>query len=127
MTAPRDLFDRVFGRKRLDAARDRLYTLAGQRGFRIAVAVALVCLHFIAFTIASHDRLGAPFNAAPGEAPYYSNPHVGELAGYPRQPHRWSRLAVSRWDAQHSIGVAVRGLSAWVAMPSAITGADRPM
>jgi hypothetical protein len=32
--------------------------------------------------------------------------------GYPREPQHWSRLVVSRWDAQNYIGTAVRGLDA---------------
>ena len=80
--------------------------------FRAAVAVALVIGHLVAFTIAGHQRLGVPFNSAPGEAPYYSDPDAHALMQPPRQPHHWSRLIVSRWDAQHYIGFAARGLYA---------------
>ena len=53
-----------------------------------------------------------PFNSSPGEAPYYSDPDANALMRAPRQPHHWSRLIVSRWDAQHYIGFAARGLYA---------------
>jgi hypothetical protein len=89
----------------------RLRELPGQRSFRLAVAIALVIFHLAAFTRAAHVRLGLPFNAAPGQAPYYSDPDAMSLANPPRQPHHWSRLVVSRWDAQHYIGFAIRGLT----------------
>lgn len=85
--------------------------LAGQMPFRIGVAVALVCLHLLVFDRAGHERLGIPFNSHPGEEPYYSDPDVQSLGWHPRQPHYWSRLVVSRWDAQHYIGFAIRGIS----------------
>ena len=93
------------------ALTSRLRTLPGERGFRLAVAVALVIFHLAAFTRAAHVRLGVPFNSAPGSAPYYSNPDAAALMPAPRQPHHWSRLVVSRWDAQHYIGFAIRGLT----------------
>lgn len=90
----------------------KLTELAPKTWFRGAVAVALVIGHLVAFTIAGHQRLGTGFNSAPGEAPYYSDPDAHALMQAPRQPHHWSRLIVSRWDAQHYIGFAVRGLYA---------------
>lgn len=92
--------------------RAKLAELAPTTWFRGAVAVALVIGHLAAFTIAGHKRLGLPFNSAPGEAPYYSDPDANALMRAPRQPHHWSRLIVSRWDAQHYIGFAARGLYA---------------
>ena len=89
----------------------RLEALAPNPRFRVGVAVALVCLHLMAFAKAGHERLGVDFNNAPGEAPYYSDPDARALGGWPRQPHHWSRLIVSRWDAQHYIGFATRGLT----------------
>lgn len=94
----------IVDRKRLDA-------WAGRSDVRLGVAIVLVIFHLAAFTRAAHVRLHLPFNVAPGETPYYSNPDIGSLQGYPRQPHRWSRLVVSRWDAQHYIGFAVRGVT----------------
>lgn len=86
--------------------------LAPKTWFRGAVAVALVLGHLVAFTIAGHQRLHVGFNSAPGEEVYYSDPDAHALMPPPRQPHHWSRLVVSRWDAQHYIGFAVRGLTA---------------
>lgn len=88
----------------------KLAELAPKTWFRGAVAVALVIGHLVAFTIAAHQRLNVPFNSSPAEAPYYSDPNAHALMRPPRQPHHWSRLIVSRWDAQHYIGFAVRGL-----------------
>ena len=88
-----------------------LAELAPKTWFRGAVAVALVIGHLVAFTIAGHKRLGLPFNSAPGQEVYYSDPDAHALMPPPRQPHHWSRLIVSRWDAEHYIGFAVRGLT----------------
>jgi hypothetical protein len=101
--------------------RAKLAELAPTIWFRGAVAVALVIGHLVAFTIAGHQRLGVPFNSSPGEAPYYSDPDANALMRAPRQPHHWSRLIVSRWDAQHYIGFAARGL---YACPKGGTGAQ---
>jgi hypothetical protein len=90
---------------------DRLDRMAPKFWFRLAVAFALVLFHLFAFWRAGQERLDLPFNNNPDEAPYYSNPDAPSTRGFPRQPHRWSRLIVSRWDAQHYIGFAVRGLS----------------
>ena len=78
---------------------------------RIAVATFLVLLHLSLFTRAGHARLGLPFNSYPSEAPFFSNPDATPFET-PRQPHRWSRLIVSRFDAQHHIATAERGISA---------------
>jgi hypothetical protein len=85
---------------------------AGKLEFRVAVAVLLAAFQLAMIAKAGHDRLGVPFNSAPGEPPYYSNPKASVLGGYPRQPHHWSRLVVSRWDAEVYISFALRGLSA---------------
>ena len=92
--------------------RARLAELAPKRSFRIAVAAAFVLGHLVAFTVAGHTRLHLPFNSAPGQEIYYSDPDAHALMPAPRQPHYWSRLIVSRWDSQHYIGFAVRGLTA---------------
>ena len=99
------------------ALRERLEPLAHKSGFRIGVAALLMCFHIGMFAAAGRVRLGVSFNAAPSHAPYYSDPDAPSLLGYPRQPHFWSRLVVSRWDAQHYIGFAVRGLTACPASP----------
>lgn len=89
----------------------RIAGLAASRPVRLAVAGLLVCLQLAAFGRASHARLGLPFDTYPDEAPYFSDPDAAAFAT-PRQPHRWSRLAVSRFDAQHYIATAERGLTA---------------
>jgi hypothetical protein len=71
-----------------------------------------VCLHLAAFSRAGHERLGLPFNSTPDERPYFSDPEAQATVGFPRQPHRWSRLVVSRLDAQHYIGTSVRNVTA---------------
>jgi hypothetical protein len=90
----------------------RMKELPSTWEFRIGVAVALVVFHLAAFSRAGHVRLGVPFNSAPGSTPYYSNPDAPELMPFPRQPHYWTRLITSRWDSEHYIGFAVRGLTA---------------
>lgn len=89
---------------------ERLDRLAARPAFRLAVAALLAGLHLAAFAAAGRARLDLPFNAAPGAAPYHSDVFARATEGYPRQPHHWSRLIVSRWDAQHYIGFATRGL-----------------
>lgn len=98
---------------------ERLEQLAARRDVRLGVAVLLTCLHLVAFAAAGRSRLDLPFNAAPGAAPYHSNVYARATEGYPRQPHHWSRLIVSRWDAQHYIGYATRGLEGCPTDPSA--------
>lgn len=90
----------------------RLDRLASRLAFRIAIAVVLASLHIVAFWRAGHDRLDLPFNSAPDHAAYFSNPDAPVLAAPPRQPHYWSRLVLSRFDAQHYIAMSVRGLTA---------------
>ncbi len=101
----------------------RLGELADRKWFRIAVAALLACMHLAMFAKAGHERLGIPFDSNPDEAPYFSNPDARATVGYPRQPHRWSRLVVSRLDAQHYIGTAVRGLTACPTDPHSPDGA----
>jgi hypothetical protein len=86
--------------------------LAESRRSRIGVAVALAVFHLAMFARAGHVRLDLPFNSTPNEAPYYSDINAYATVGAVRQPHHWSRLIVSRWDAEHYIGFAVRGLKA---------------
>jgi hypothetical protein len=89
----------------------RIGRLAASLPARIGFAGLLVCLQLAAFGRASHTRLALPFDTHPDEAPYFADPDALALAS-PRQPYRWSRLAVSRFDAQHYIGTAERGLTA---------------
>lgn len=102
-----------------DKAATRLGKLSEATAFRLAVASLLLVLHLVAFVRAGHSRLGVEFDSTPDEAPYFSDPDAPATLGYPRQPHRWSRLVVSRLDAQHYIGTAERGLSACPTDPSA--------
>jgi len=78
---------------------------------RVAFAGLLVGLQLAAFARASHTRLALPFEIHSDEAPYFADPDAPAFAT-PRQPYRWSRLAVSRFDAQHYVGTAERGLTA---------------
>ena len=89
----------------------RIGRLAASLPVRIGVAGLLVCLQLAAFARASHTRLALPFDTHPEEAPFFADPDAPAFAT-PRQPYRWSRLAVSRFDAQHYIGTAERGLTA---------------
>src|SRR5262249_49578325 len=96
-------------RRRLGA---KLTELADDWVIRLAAAIFLAVLPLALFARAGQDRLNLPFNSAPGQAPYFVNPDARATVGYPREPARWSRLIVSRWDAQHYIGTSVRGVTA---------------
>jgi hypothetical protein len=90
----------------------RLDRWGSRLAFRIAIALVLASLHVVAFWQAGHDRLNLPFNSAPEHEPYFSDPDAPTLTAVPRQPHYWSRLVLSRFDAQHYIAMSVRGLTA---------------
>jgi len=106
----------------LDAYKAKLATASREFHFRFAIAALMVGLHVFAFYHAADERLHIAFNSAGGEAPVYGDPNAAELSGrFPREPHHWSRLAVSRWDSQHHIGFALRGLSACPRDPAAAT------
>ncbi|MGE5180415.1 MAG: hypothetical protein ACM31C_00050 [Acidobacteriota bacterium] len=99
----------------------QLDKLAGELHFRVAIAVVLVAFNIFAFAKAGHERLEQPFKASP-DAPHYSDPDAPSVAVRgPRQPHHWSRLVVSRWDAQHYIGFAIRGITACPTDPDQAT------
>jgi hypothetical protein len=85
--------------------------------FRLGIAAFLVVAHLVCFSVAGREHLDLPFNSHPGETPYFSDPDAPAVWGYPRQPHYWSRLLVSRWDAQIYIGFAVRGLTSCPDVP----------
>ncbi len=91
--------------------RTKLLELAQRQSVRAAFAALCVAFHLVMFWRAGHSRLGLPFNSAPDEAPFFSDIHAPATRGYPRQPHHWSRYIFSRWDAQHYIGTATRGLT----------------
>jgi hypothetical protein len=90
----------------------RLSRASATLPFRVSAASLLACFHLIMFSCAGHERLDLPFNAKPDTAPYFSDPNARALTDPHRQPHFWSRLVVSRLDAQHYIGMATRGLTA---------------
>lgn len=76
--------------------------------FRAAIAVAFVALHVATLSKMGADRFNRPFNTAPGTAPAF----VGEGEPmYGDSPAHWNRLIVARWDAQHYMGLALRGFS----------------
>lgn len=97
----------------------RLDTVAATSHFRVLVSTLLVVMHLVLFTVAGHEKLDLPFNSAPGNAPYFSDPDAPELRPILRQPHYWSRLIVSRWDSQHYISFAIRGITSCPTDPSA--------
>jgi hypothetical protein len=74
--------------------------------FRLAVAAAIVVWH-VATTISfAYERYDAhPFNSAPGQVPTFANPARDNY------PLNGKRLIVSRWDAEHYLGLSMRGYS----------------
>jgi hypothetical protein len=90
---------------------DRIATWATWRSVKLAIATALALAHLLVIWRAGESRLQLPFNNAPGEHLAYTNPLAHSLGSIPRQPPNWSRLIVSRFDSQHYIGFALRGLS----------------
>jgi hypothetical protein len=95
--------------------------VAQRRGFRLGIACFLALFHLAMFARAGHERIGVAFDSHPDDKPYFSDPDAPATRGYPRQPHHWSRLVVSRWDAQHYIGTAERGLTACPHDPATAT------
>jgi hypothetical protein len=99
--------------------RARLGSLSETPQFRVGISTFFVLMHLVLFTLAGHEKLDLPFNSAPGNAPYFSDPNAPSLRSVLRQPHNWSRLIVSRWDSQHYISFALRGISSCPTDPSA--------
>jgi hypothetical protein len=95
-----------------DARRAKLAALATRRSFKIAIAIAFAVAHLLVVDCAGHKRLDLPFNNAPGVHLAFSDPMANSLGSIPREPANWSRLVMSRFDSQHYIGFALRGLSA---------------
>ena len=91
---------------------DRITTWSTRRSFKLAVATAFALAHLFVIARAGESRLGLPFNNAPGEHIAFKDPMAPSLGTIPREPPDWSRLVVSRFDAQHYIAFALRGLSA---------------
>jgi hypothetical protein len=92
----------------------RLDTLAATRWFRLGFGGLFIAFHLIMFSAAGTARLGMAFNTSPDEVPYFQDIHAPATRGFSggRQPRHWSRLLVSRWDAQHYEGTALRGFQA---------------
>lgn len=88
-----------------------LATWATRRSFKVAVATAFALLHLVVIWRAGESRLHLPFDNQPGLHLAYADPNANALGSIPRQPAGWSRLIVSRFDSQHYIGFALRGLA----------------
>ncbi|MEO6773048.1 MAG: hypothetical protein ABI467_08485 [Kofleriaceae bacterium] len=97
---------------------DRLASWATRRSFKVAVATAFALAHLLVIWRAGESRLHLPFDSQPGLHLAFADPHANSLGAIPRQPAGWSRLIVSRFDSQHYIGFALRGLSACPTDPS---------
>jgi hypothetical protein len=91
--------------------REQLASWATRRSFKVAVATAFALAHLLVIAHAGKVRLNLPFNNAPGHHLAYVDPMANSLGTIPREPPGWSRLIVSRFDSQHYIGFALRGLS----------------
>ena len=92
--------------------REQLASWATRRSFKVTIAVALALLQLLVIAHAGKSRLDLPFNKAPGQHLAFTDPMANSLGSIPREPPDWSRLIVSRFDSQHYIGFALRGLSA---------------
>jgi hypothetical protein len=90
----------------VNAVRGKIEWLLGQIWFRAIFAALLVTLHVTDARFMAADRFDAPFNKAPGEEPFFKDAWVDKHAKNAK------RLAVSRWDAEHYIGLALRGYDA---------------
>ena len=114
------------GREKLREASQRasarLEQWSMRRWFQVALATGLALLHLFAFAQAGQSRLQVPFNTNPGEHIQYVDPMAPSLGPFPRQPPHWSRLIVSRFDTQHYVGFALRGLSSCPTDPTKTDG-----
>ncbi len=81
----------------------RLERLAQTLPFRIVVALAILAFHVAAMAHLGRDRLGLAFNASPNDPPAFHDDKPDQRID------RWDRLIVSRWDAEHYIGLGMRG------------------
>ena len=70
---------------------------------RMVVAALCLLVHVHFFQRLGEERFKRPFNNAPTSAPmFHDKVHEGAAS-------HWDRLLVSRWDAQHYQGLALRG------------------
>jgi hypothetical protein len=97
---------------------------SNKRWVQLVIATLLALVHLFAFSLAADSRLDIPFNLAPDAHLAFTDPAADSLGTLPREPPHWSRLAVSRFDAQHYIGHALRGLDACQDDPDLATGRD---
>ncbi len=91
--------------------RDQVATWATWRSVKVSIAIAFALAQLLVIAHAGHVRLHLPFDNAPGEHIAYTDPMAPSLGHIPRQPPNWSRLIVSRFDSQHYIGFAIRGMT----------------
>lgn len=89
------------------AARRLAHRLLGSRLARAGLAAALLAMHVGLIALTARVRLGRPFNVAPNLPPAIARPDAPFW-----EQQRDDRLAVSRWDAVHYVGLALRGFSA---------------
>jgi hypothetical protein len=82
--------------------------LLEHRAFRLTLAVAFICLHFAAFAAMGASRFHLPLYGG-GPKVVYSAPDL-PLVG-PAEPVGWQRLLVARWDSQHYVSWALRGVT----------------
>jgi hypothetical protein len=74
--------------------------------FRLLVAFILVLGHVASVIDFAHERFdGAHFDAAPRSPPAFRD------VAHDPFPQNSKRLLVSRWDAEHYLGIAMRGFS----------------
>jgi hypothetical protein len=78
--------------------------------FRLLFGVVCIVCHLIAFRAMGGERFKAPLlSGEPGVKVAFSADSV-PLVG-PGEPQHWNRLLVSRWDSQHYLSYALRGVS----------------
>jgi len=74
--------------------------------FRLLVALLLVGMHVRTMVTFAHERFdGISFDSAPASPPAFRD------VAHDSYPNNSRRLIVSRWDAEHYIGLALRGYS----------------
>lgn len=73
--------------------------------FRLFVAAAIVFWHVASMVSFGRDRFGVSFDSEPLSPPTFHDP------AHETYPAHNRRLVVSRWDAAHYMGLALRGYS----------------
>jgi hypothetical protein len=85
------------------ALRRSLERVAVSLPFRFVVAIVILAFHVTMMAHIGKERFGYDFNEAPALEPMFYNAKTDAA------PNNWSRLVVSRWDAQHYIALGMRG------------------